>query len=204
MIWSKADGPRKLPVDEACDLSDLAHIETGSIGCIYVDPPWSYGNQSTRNNTDKHYDDMTIEEIKVLPISRIAADRSHLFLWTTNAFHNVAYDLLAAWGFEDKGYYVWVKPQMGMGNYFRVSHEVMLLGVKGGVRFNNKSTVSWGNFSRGKHSAKPPEVRKMIEIVSLTPRLELFSRDPQENGWVHWGREITKTEFIDGLCKETM
>ena len=31
---------------------------------IYADPPWSYQNRSTRAAASKHYDTMTIEDIK--------------------------------------------------------------------------------------------------------------------------------------------
>ena len=31
---------------------------------IYADPPWSYQNRGTRAAASKHYDTMTIEDIK--------------------------------------------------------------------------------------------------------------------------------------------
>ena len=31
---------------------------------IYADPPWSYQNRGTRATASKHYDPMTIEDIK--------------------------------------------------------------------------------------------------------------------------------------------
>lgn len=33
-------------------------------GIIYADPPWSYNNCGTRAAASKHYDTMTIDEIK--------------------------------------------------------------------------------------------------------------------------------------------
>lgn len=33
-------------------------------GIIYADPPWSYNNRGTRAAASKHYDTMTIDEIK--------------------------------------------------------------------------------------------------------------------------------------------
>jgi N6-adenosine-specific RNA methylase IME4 len=202
--WNKNNGPRNLDPWDACDETDLTLIPDGHFGCVYLDPPWQYGNQSTRNNTDAHYATSGLDLMMSLPIDRITARRSHVWLWTTNAFHHEAYHLLEKWGFEDKGYYVWTKPQMGMGNYFRVSHETLILGVKGTLRFfndgvPNRREVSYGSFSRGMHSAKPMEVRQMIERCSPGPRLEMFSRDPDVPGWVHWGNEITKTEFKERL-----
>lgn len=35
---------------------------------IYADPPWSYQNRGTRAAASKHYDTMTIEEIKKMGV----------------------------------------------------------------------------------------------------------------------------------------
>ena len=36
---------------------------------IYADPPWSYQNRGTRAAASKHYDVMTLEDIKKLPVN---------------------------------------------------------------------------------------------------------------------------------------
>ena len=84
---------------------------------------------------------------------------------------------------------------MGIGNYWRVSHEFMLLGIRGSATFaDHLAFKSWGEFPRGRHSAKPERVREMIEKASPTPRLELFARSPAE-GWVVWGNEVDRNLF---------
>ena len=35
---------------------------------IYADPPWSYQNRGTRAAASKHYDTMTIEDIKSMGV----------------------------------------------------------------------------------------------------------------------------------------
>lgn len=35
---------------------------------IYADPPWSYQNRGTRAAASKHYDTMTIEELKKMGV----------------------------------------------------------------------------------------------------------------------------------------
>ena len=35
---------------------------------IYADPPWSYQNRGTRAAASKHYDTMTIEDIKRMDV----------------------------------------------------------------------------------------------------------------------------------------
>jgi N6-adenosine-specific RNA methylase IME4 len=174
-------------------LEDL--VDDGvKFGTIYADPPWRYGNQATRAATGNHYAGKTISEICELPIADIVADSAHLHLWTTNGFLFEAREIIEAWGFEYKSCLVWCKPQMGIGNYWRVSHEFMLLGVRGSCRFQKKDKMSWLEIPRGKHSAKPEKIRHIIEEVSPGPRLELYARSTAP-GWHSWGNQIENTLF---------
>jgi N6-adenosine-specific RNA methylase IME4 len=158
---------------------------------IYADPPWRYSNQGTRAATDNHYPTMPVDAIAALPIAQLAEDAAHLHLWTTNAFLFESKRIIEAWGFEYKSCLVWVKPQMGIGNYWRVSHEFLLLGVRGNFAFADHSQMSWVQADRTVHSRKPAIVRKMIETVSPGPRLELFGRQTCE-GWTVWGNQIER------------
>lgn len=171
-------------------VSSLDALEGRKFGTILADPPWRYGNQATRAATNNHYDTMSVDELCQLPIAEMAADDGHLHLWTTNAFLPEAFNVIDAWGFEYRSCFVWVKPQMGIGNYWRVSHEFLLLGIRGNAKsFSNHSLKSWGQFDRGKHSAKPEEVRGLIEQASPGPYLELFGRSAV-NGWTVFGNQI--------------
>jgi N6-adenosine-specific RNA methylase IME4 len=86
---------------------------------------------------------------------------------------------------------------MGIGNYWRLSHEFLLLGIRGDAkRFNDKSLKSWGEFERGKHSAKPDAVREMVERASSGPYLELFGRHPVKN-WTVFGNQIDMSKRLD-------
>ena len=185
---------------ETCAAGELESlIEQGKrFGTIYADPPWRYGNQATRAATDNHYNTMSPEEIAGLPVSQLVSDHAHLHLWTTNAFLFECPAIMEAWGFEYKGVFVWVKPQMGIGNYWRVSHEFLLLGVRGGLTFSQHNHMSWIQAERGKHSAKPEQIRGLIEGISPSPRLELFGRRLAD-GWVVWGNEIERDLFYDNL-----
>lgn len=158
-------------------------------GTVYADPPWLYGNQGTRGSTGDHYVGMTVPEICALPVRELVADNAHLHLWTTNAFLFDAKAVMEAWGFEYRSCFVWVKPQMGMGNYWRVSHEFMLFGIRGRAPFADRSLMSWAEHPRGRHSAKPEPIRGLIEKASPGPYLELFARRPAD-GWTVWGNEV--------------
>lgn len=179
---------------EYCTTSDLATLAGKQFATILADPPWQYGNQSTRGATGDHYVGMTVDEICALPIAGTAADNAHLHLWTTNAFLFDAQRVMESWGFTYKSCFVWVKPQIGMGNYWRVSHEFLLLGVRGSLPFADRSLRSWAEFRRGQHSAKPEQIRDLIHRASPGPRLELFARRAVE-GWTVWGNEIRREVF---------
>lgn len=170
---------------------DLDALPSEHFGTVYADPPWLYGNQGTRAATGNHYSGMTVDEICELPVSRLVATNAHLHLWTTNAFLFDAKRVMEAWGFTYKSCFVWVKPQMGIGNYWRVSHEFMLLGVRGSLPFSNKSLMSWAEIPRTRHSEKPEQVRDFIQSASAGPYLELFARRSVP-GWTCWGNEISK------------
>ena len=191
----RARAAERLQTGVAESLESL--IEAGDqFGTVYADPPWSYGNQGTRAATDNHYLTMSVDDIAELPVAKLAADTSHLHLWTTNGFLFDAKRVMDAWGFEYKSCFVWVKPQMGIGNYWRVSHEFMLLGVRGACTFDAKDLKSWAEIARGKHSRKPEEVRKMIERASPGPRLELFARE-QFEGWTVLGHQVDRGSLYE-------
>lgn len=159
-------------------------------GCIYADPPWQYDNQGTRAATGNHYGGMTVEELCALPVREIAADDAHLHLWTTNGFLFECPKIFEAWGFEFRSSFIWVKPQIGIGNYWRNSHEFLLTAIRGNAkRFNDHSMKSWLECERGRHSAKPEHVRHMLEKASPGPYLEMFARSGAPN-WTVWGNQI--------------
>lgn len=184
------------PYKTACvsNLSDL--VAAGELfGTIYADPPWEYSNRSSRGAASKHYRTMSIEDIAALPVGELAAPNAHLHLWTTNAFLFECERLMQRWGFRYRSAFVWVKPTIGCGNYWRVSHEYLLLGVRGRCPFRKKTRRSWQLFARGRHSAKPEAIRALIELVSPGPYLELFGRRATER-WVVWGDNIRKEKTL--------
>ena len=181
--------PQRLPGGRVIDLQDLINGRS-TFGVIYVDPPWLYDNQATRAATGNHYAGLTVADLCALPVRELAAPDAHLHLWTTNGFLFECPKLFDAWGFEFKSSFVWVKTQLGIGNYWRNSHELLLTAVRGtATRFADKRLKSWLECSRGRHSSKPDQVREFIERASPAPRLELFGRR-RVDGWTVWGDEV--------------
>jgi N6-adenosine-specific RNA methylase IME4 len=176
-------------LDTTTSLNELVG-QGRTYGTVYADPPWPYKNQGTRAATCNHYATMSVDAICDEPVAKLAGEKAHLHLWTTNAFLLDAFDVIEAWGFQYKSCFVWVKPQIGIGNYWRVSHEFMLLGVRGGLTFADRGQRSWLEEPRTSHSQKPDAVRQLIELVSLPAYLELYGRKPVK-GWTVYGNQVS-------------
>lgn len=179
---------------DTCTTDDL-HVLVArgdKFGAIYADPPWVYDNQSTRAAQGNHYGGLSVDELCALPVRELAAKDAHLHLWTTNAFLFDCPRIFEAWGFEFRSSFIWVKPQMGIGNYWRNSHEFLLTGIRGDAkRFNDRSLMSWLECDRSRHSEKPFIIRDYIRRASPGPYLEMFARTPAD-GWTCWGNEIER------------
>ena len=201
------DGPKSCPAgdDEQhvhhCPprvVSELGPLiaEGFRFGAIYVDPPWEYENTGSNGAAANHYPTMTLDQIRRELVADVAADDAHLHLWTTNAFLPDAIELLSGWGFHYKSLFVWVKPELGMGNYWRVSHELLLLGVRGRLPFRDRSIRSWLEAHRTAHSRKPGIVRELIERVSPGPYLEMYGREEiPHSHWTVYGNQVDRRLF---------
>lgn len=178
---------KKAPIHEPVNV----HPAAGLYSTVVIDPPWQYDNRGTRGAANDHYPTMTLDELAELPIP--ASREAHLYLWTTNAFLRDAFDLVETWDFDYKATLVWVKPQMGMGNYFRISHELVLFGVRGNLKTLRRDALSWFEAPRGKHSAKPDAFYELVESCSPGPYMDMFNRDGgkmfRRPGWDGWGNE---------------
>ena len=186
--WNEAynsDEVRK-PSKAESDPVEPGPLPEGAFRTIVADPPWQYGNKATRGAAEDHYSTMTVENICELEVN--AADDAHLYLWTTNGFLNESFDVVKAWGFTYKTCLTWVKPQIGLGNYFRSSTEHILFGVRGKLPIEDRTLRNWFEAPRGKHSAKPDSFYDLVEKASPGPYLEMFARR-RRFGWESWGDE---------------
>ena len=80
---------------------------------IYADPPWHYETYSKKGQgraAESHYPTMSLEDIKSLPVSKIAEKDCALFLWATFPCLQEALQVIEAWGFRYKTVaFVWIK-----------------------------------------------------------------------------------------------
>lgn len=169
---------------------------------IYADPPWEYKESGSGNRVVKsHYSTMNIEDIKKLPIQKIANDISILFMWVTFPRLEQGLEVIKAWGYQYYGLgFDWVKtskngkPTWGMGYYTRQNTEICLIGVKKEkakrIKPLARDVLSVIHSERREHSRKPDEVReKIVRICGDVPRIELFARQ-YADGWDCWGNEV--------------
>lgn len=169
---------------------------------IYADPAWKFNNKKTggsmKSGAAHHYDLMTLNDMKNLPINELAADDCTLIMWWVGSMPQEAIDLVAAWGFTIKNMngFVWVKetvkgnPHFGMGFRTRAGSESAIIAIKGKPDVNSHSIRAVRHASVGKHSEKPVEfMSDIIELCGDLPRIELFARQKFE-GWDSWGNEV--------------
>lgn len=169
----------------------------GKYRVIYADPPWQYGDErSGFGGATDHYNTMSMEELKSLPVSSLAEDNAVLFLWGTAPLLPEALELIEAWGFKYKTNIVWDKVKGSLGNYTSVKHEHLFLATKGsGVPDNTTRVDSVQVVERtSRHSEKPEEFRNIIEtLYTYGNKLELFARKSVE-GWEVYGNELALTK----------
>lgn len=162
---------------------------------ILADPPWNIEQKGARGAIT-HYDLMTLDQIKAMPIAEFAKENAHCWLWVTNATLRHGYDVLERWGFTPRSVFTWIKPRMGLGVYLRNATEHMLLGTRGKAPVLFKAQPNWLFAPVQDHSHKPEEQYPIIERVSPGPNyLELFARRRQP-GWDAWGNEMPDSDII--------
>ncbi|WP_433683353.1 MT-A70 family methyltransferase [Nocardia sp. CA-119907] len=163
---------------------------------LLADPPWPT-NQKGSWGASQHYDLMTIERIKALPVAELAEDDAFLWLWVTNGTLRAGYDVMEAWGFTPRSPLTWIKPRLGLGQWLRNMSEHVILGTRGHVSVNFRGQPTWMFAVQQEHSRKPEEFYSVIERISDGPYLELFARRPWP-GWDAWGNEIDSAISIPG------
>lgn len=171
---------------------------------IYADPPWQFQNRTGKVAPEHkrltRYSTMRLEEIKALPVSEVADEKSHLYLWVPNALLPEGLEVMKAWGFEYKTNIIWEKVRKdgmpdgrGVGFYFRNVTEILLFGIKGDKNRTLAAGRSQVNLIRSikrEHSRKPDEFCKLIESCSSAPFLEIFARGSRK-GWDMWGDQAS-------------
>ena len=185
-------------------------------GLIMADNPWSFDNWSKageKKNPKAHYDCMSVEDIKSLPVGHLAAPDCALWLWATNPMLPQALEVMSSWGFKFKTAGHWAKmtdasyqelgplqniiqgkQSFGPGYLFRCAGEPYLLGTIGSPKQQVKNVRSVIIAPARQHSRKPDKAYAEAErLFGDVPKLDLFSRE-ERPGWDSFGNEIGKFE----------
>lgn len=191
---------------------DLLEKVDSRFSTILADPPWQFQNRTGKVAPEHRrllrYPTMELQEIMDMPIGRVAAARSHLYLWVPNALLMEGLQVMKAWGFTYKSNIVWFKVRKdggpdgrGVGFYFRNVTELVLFGVRGSMRTlkPGRTQVNLLPTRKREHSRKPDEIFDIIEGCSPGPYLELFARFPRP-GWSQWGNEDVEENSLHNVA----
>jgi N6-adenosine-specific RNA methylase IME4 len=145
---------------------------------------------------------MPLVAIRNLPVSDIADQSAHLYLWTTNRHLHEAFHVAEAWGFRHAQTLVWTKIPLGsfLGGAFGANVEFILFCRRGRLATKETSPSAWFDWPRvgaGSHSRKPDAFLDLVEQVSPGPYLELFARR-NRFGWDTWGDEALEHVELAG------
>lgn len=207
--------------------------------CISADPPWAFDDElkkmrdGTRRGASSQYPILNIDEIAKLRVSELAApDGCVLFLWCPSVLIPDGLRTMAAWGFDYKQTYIWIKTKkgkatlvesavegeaddinpneelaFGMGRLFRAVHEIALVGTRGKdvyKHLKNKSQRSACFAENLGHSKKPEAPQDSLELMFPDgPFLELFARRKRTN-WTCIGNEVCDGEDIRDSIKRLL
>jgi len=176
---------------------------------ILADPPWTYKCWSKKGEgrtASSHYNTMSLEEIKSVPVDKIADKDCVLLLWGTWPNLIDAIEVIDAWGFTYKTVaFLWVKLNRksiglhtGLGYWTRANTEYCLLSTRGSPKRKAKDVGQVIMSEIGIHSAKPMEQYNRIERLLDGPYIELFARK-RRNGWVSIGYDIDGKDITDAI-----
>jgi len=174
------------------ELGPPPSLPEGPFELIYADPPWQLGNADGEKAPENHYSTMALAEMVALRPP--AAVDAILYLWAVNMLLPEALQLIDAWGFRYVANLAWVKPSIGLGNWVRNRHELLLVGQRGAFSPPERDLRpdSVIEAPRRRHSQKPANVYELLErAYPAASKLELFARSARP-GWTAWGNEAPR------------
>src|SRR3989339_768114 len=205
--------PKVYSITETNPSEDLLVKARGPYSTILADPPWQFQNRTGKMAPEHkrllRYPTMELKEIMDLPVPRLAAAKSHCYLWVPNALLQEGLKVLEAWGFTYKTNLVWYKIRKdggpdgrGVGFYFRNVTELILFGVRGSFRTlqPGRTQVNIISSQKREHSRKPNQIYDVVENCSPGPYLELFARFRREE-WDQWGNEDVEENSLNGVAR---
>ncbi|HWH25146.1 MAG TPA: MT-A70 family methyltransferase [Pseudolysinimonas sp.] len=155
------------------------------------------------NGGERHYETMSLADIKAMPIADLMEPDSWCFLWIPNGLAlEEGNAVLRAWGFTPARQFItWFKGFTGFGEPLRNSTEQLLVGRIGKPKIHFRGQPTHLIAPRQTHSTKPQEQVAIVERL-IGPDgliLELFARtQPSSDRWRVWGMEVESDISIPG------
>lgn len=179
---------------------------SGPYKTVLADPPWSErGGGVIKRGADRHYPLMREDDIVNYLRANIPVGKdAFLFLWATNNHLEEALSVARRFGFRYVTNLVWVKDRVGLGQYLRGQHELLLLCIRGSPGYKEQASEGRAvctvpsvlHAKRREHSRKPDEVYGICEAIGRPPFIEAFARHARA-GWDAVGNEVDWTREED-------
>lgn len=181
-------------------------LDPNAYGMIMADPPWrfaTYSENGRGKSAEQHYDTMTLDQIKALPVADLATrEGAFLWLWVTTPMYDLCREVVDSWGFKYVTQGTWVKTTkdrkglaFGTGYVLRSSHEPFIIAKVGKPKVASKSVRSVIMSPRREHSRKPEEgYVEAAKLAGDVRKADLFSRETRD-GWDNWGNEAKKFDL---------
>jgi len=147
----------------------------GKYRTVYLDPTWVSASGEGEGRLGS------------LPLRQLGhRDGCHFWLWApwTAIRRGLVHELVAAWTLRWVAELLWDRGPSGRGRWFHRRTEVLVLCASGNPTLLKTDVDPVHAVEHGK-GGKPVEFRRLIETLSLGPRLELWGRVSHE-GWEHW------------------
>lgn len=184
----------------------LSALPEGGFPIILADPPWRFLTRARKGRNHAipqraktpHYPTMSLDDLKALPVGRLAPRNAGLVMWTFGAHLKQAIELGEAWGYRYKtDLHYWLKlskhgkRRISQGYYSRKQIEIVLLFTKRPPQVRHRGVRQLIEAPIREHSRKPDSLYDNIEAMFEGPYLELFART-KRIGWESCGDDIYK------------
>lgn len=168
---------------------------------IHIDPPWAYEMRTPKGyekSPQAHYDCMTLDQLKELPVGHLAMPDSVMVMWGVFSMMPQAIELLAHYGYRFCTGGPWAKQSstgkkwaFGTGYVYRNAAEFWIVGKMGNPKERSKSVRNLIVAPVREHSRKPDQIYSDIEELWDGPYIDIFGRQQRE-GWTVWGNQSSR------------
>ena len=171
-------------------------IFDSNFSLIYADPPWEskFLTDDSEEDANASYS-MKFSDLKKLMIP--VSDDAILLLWSSSSVLDKALQLMSAWGFKYRTNMIWDKQQIGLGQYVRGQHEMLLIGIRGSFTPPEEDVRVGSVYSEESNNQKTKPKWFYEQIERMFPNetyLELFASNKYNDRWTVFGNLVASEE----------